>query len=646
MPRSLLALWLLGGALAGQDLDRIAALEDARSLGDGELVALSRHDDPAVRARAVRALGRIQDPSSAGALVERLGDAAPAVRAEAVFALGQVEGEGTIPALVRLADDGDPATRALAAEALGKRKAVEARAVLEAKLADAEPEVRRSAALAIGFLGRPESIEVLRGALETSPPPDAELEWRLVYAIGRIGGSPAVPILGRAASARETLTRTFAAMYLGRLGDPASASVLRGLTRDGEWMVASLAAAALDKYPGGDSEAALVSALGHAHPHVRGQACRALAGIGAKAALGELFRVAREDPSRAVAREAFYAQIRLGSETARLELEGLGARGKDDRRALALLEAGAEGLAARLAAGDGSAAAGANALFVRGPDRVRAALLSGLAGARPGDDAFFLLLRGLASADLAVRGSAADGLRDAGDLRALGHLAAAYQDSLGREGHYEVRETLVAAAGATDSPMAIPFLERALEDPAPSVRSAAAAAIEKRTGKRPSIPETRAEPPAAPIDRTLRGRKVELETEKGRLVIELFPDDAPVHVANFLTLVAKKHYDGLDFHRVVPAFVVQGGDPRGDGWGDAGYTIRDEIGPRRYVRGTLGMPKAGKDTGGCQLFVTHLPAPHLDGRYTVFGQVAGGLDVLDRLEVGDRILHARILEGE
>jgi cyclophilin family peptidyl-prolyl cis-trans isomerase len=89
---------------------------------------------------------------------------------------------------------------------------------------------------------------------------------------------------------------------------------------------------------------------------------------------------------------------------------------------------------------------------------------------------------------------------------------------------------------------------------------------------------------------------------------------------------------------VVPDFVVQGGDPRGDGWGGPGYTIRCEINPRPYGRGAVGMALAGKDTGGSQFFVTHGPQPHLDGGYTVFGQVREGMAVVDALTVGDRIL--------
>jgi peptidyl-prolyl cis-trans isomerase B (cyclophilin B) len=90
----------------------------------------------------------------------------------------------------------------------------------------------------------------------------------------------------------------------------------------------------------------------------------------------------------------------------------------------------------------------------------------------------------------------------------------------------------------------------------------------------------------------------------------------------------------------VPNFVIQGGDPDGNGWGGPGYSIPDEISRIGYGTGTVGMPKGGKDTGGCQLFITHIPTPHLDGNYTVFGKVVSGLEVIDQIEVGDLIVRA------
>jgi cyclophilin family peptidyl-prolyl cis-trans isomerase len=133
-----------------------------------------------------------------------------------------------------------------------------------------------------------------------------------------------------------------------------------------------------------------------------------------------------------------------------------------------------------------------------------------------------------------------------------------------------------------------------------------------------------------------------IETERGVVDLELFAPDAPLTVYNFITLARRGYFDGQAFHRVVPNFVVQGGDPRGDGNGGPGYAIRDELNRWRYLRGTLGMALSGPNTGGSQFFVTHSPQPHLDGGYTVFGRMTAGGSVLDRIVQGDRIVRIRI----
>ena len=136
-----------------------------------------------------------------------------------------------------------------------------------------------------------------------------------------------------------------------------------------------------------------------------------------------------------------------------------------------------------------------------------------------------------------------------------------------------------------------------------------------------------------------------IETDKGTIEIELAVLDAPLTVDNFVTLARKGYFNGLVIHRVVPDFVVQDGDPRGDGEGGPGYTIRDEINQRPYLRGTVGMALAGKDTGGSQFFITHSPQPHLDARYTVFGHVVSGMEVVDRIAPWDIVRSVRIWDG-
>ncbi len=140
-------------------------------------------------------------------------------------------------------------------------------------------------------------------------------------------------------------------------------------------------------------------------------------------------------------------------------------------------------------------------------------------------------------------------------------------------------------------------------------------------------------------DRTL----AEIETSKGTIVVRLFPGQAPGTVANFMQLARDGFYDGLNFHRVVPNFVIQGGCPRGDGYGSLNYTIRSELPPLHYDdEGYIGMASAGNHTEGTQFFITHSPTPHLDGNYTIFGKVEEGMEVVHKILMGDRIQNIKV----
>ncbi|WP_374368820.1 peptidylprolyl isomerase [Dongia sp.] len=134
-----------------------------------------------------------------------------------------------------------------------------------------------------------------------------------------------------------------------------------------------------------------------------------------------------------------------------------------------------------------------------------------------------------------------------------------------------------------------------------------------------------------------------ISTSKGDMKLEMFPDAAPNSVANFYVLAQDKFYDGLNFHRVIPGFVAQGGCPEGTGTGGPGWRIACETkgNPHKHIEGALSMAHAGRDTGGSQFFLVLEKQPHLDGAHTVFGQIVEGLDVLQSLEVGDEINHIR-----
>jgi cyclophilin family peptidyl-prolyl cis-trans isomerase len=150
--------------------------------------------------------------------------------------------------------------------------------------------------------------------------------------------------------------------------------------------------------------------------------------------------------------------------------------------------------------------------------------------------------------------------------------------------------------------------------------------------------------PAAPDDfyrnflkRGRYGCQVEIRTNKGSFFLELFRNDAPLTCMNFLSLAGERYFDGIMIHRVVPDFVVQAGCPLGTGNGGPGHSIPCEINTLIYDRGMVGMALSGRDTGGSQFFVTLSPQPHLDGGYTIFARVSGGLEVVDNLIEGDRI---------
>jgi peptidyl-prolyl cis-trans isomerase B (cyclophilin B) len=143
---------------------------------------------------------------------------------------------------------------------------------------------------------------------------------------------------------------------------------------------------------------------------------------------------------------------------------------------------------------------------------------------------------------------------------------------------------------------------------------------------------------------TDRTYKAVIETGKGSIEIELFPEHAPKTVNNFVFLARDGFYDGVVFHRVIADFMIQGGDPTGSGRGGPGYRFEDEFdgNPLRHERGVISMANAGPGTNGSQFFITHGPQPHLDGRHTVFGKVSKGLDVVDAIQQGDSMIKVTI----
>jgi cyclophilin family peptidyl-prolyl cis-trans isomerase len=386
--------------------------------------------------------------------------------------------------------------------------------------------------------------------------------------------------------------------------------------------------------------------LGDSDPNVRVQAAISLGELGAKQAVPALERALAPRERWALRREALVALGRLDREAFTRAVATWTARSDwRDRRAAAQAWA--------VAAPDGAELRA----FLADPDsRVLAATLQALtpsAGGRPSEEAVAAARRHVEHRDFVVRAAAASllGAAPSGqDVPALvGMVRGSARDSSA--------DAALAALGAL----------HAIADSA-SGSSPLAALIEAvpaapnylwRGWAEDRWPELAAEwGPAYPLqpDRSLEDYRalvrrfvtnqtpdayphVFIDTEgRGKLEIELFGPEAPATVANFLRLVDARYFDGGTWHRVVPNFVVQDGDPRGDGEGGPGYAIRDEINRRRYaVSGVLGMALAGPDTGGSQWFLTHGSSPHLDGIYTVFGRVVGTRAPLARITQGDLI---------
>lgn len=153
-------------------------------------------------------------------------------------------------------------------------------------------------------------------------------------------------------------------------------------------------------------------------------------------------------------------------------------------------------------------------------------------------------------------------------------------------------------------------------------------------------------PPAMQID-PKKSYTVTMETIRGPIVLELYPQHAPKTVNNFVFLVKEGFYDGVVFHRVIADFVIQGGDPTGTGRGGPGYKFEDEVknNPLKHETGVISMANAGPNSNGSQFFITHSPQPHLDGKHTVFGKVTSSMDVVNAVRQGDKMIKVVVAEA-
>ncbi|MBI3288170.1 MAG: peptidylprolyl isomerase [Elusimicrobia bacterium] len=439
-------------------------------------------------------------------------------------------------------------------------------------------------------------------ALETlSADADPEVRWRAVYAFTRFADARARKVVSDAQRDADARVRLFAARALAKLGEQADAALLL----DADPYVRAEAVASYGAAKGGQSLPAALSADPSAH--VRAAVADAIAATGRPDLASGLERMADADGPLARGRALLaLAALRGDAEASRLE------RARQD--ADWWIRSKAYEASAGLTGGDAVLRAG-----LKDPDaRVASAALEALASTK----------------STLVEDALAEVLRDP---RAPLELLGAAVDAAGTRKSAALLEPLLEAGRRLTA--AVPAeirggLRAALEEVGaanPDKKERAAAGLR-------SLPALVDQPKTFP--RLSASPTLVLETLKGKVELFLDAAAAPNHAAAIAAMARSGLYDGTIWHRVVTAFVVQGGDPRGSGWGDAGYRLRDEVNRLPFLRGTLGMPKAGPDTGGCQLFVSLVPTPHLDGRYTAFGRVTAGMDVLDALEPGDRILKA------
>jgi cyclophilin family peptidyl-prolyl cis-trans isomerase/HEAT repeat protein len=671
----------------------IALAEARRAAGVDELIRLASagSTDPRdaavpVTSRALRGLGRTGGEPARVALAAALAGAAgdPATAAAAGLGVAAVldvlDGPAAAQVAAALAAPG-AADRAVVIEALGRGGDAGALAALTAALGDGDPRTRAAAGIALGRLGRRQIglDDAARAALvAASAATDRGTRHGAVYGLAREqrgeGAAPdpaAIAALTARLGDDDAEIRALAVSGLGRRG-AADAGVLGPVLLDSDWRVAVEAVRALAGASGNDAGRDAVAAhvvrerarIGEgvrgASPHPLLEGLRALAAHGARPAVRTaLTTIAASDGAdlvggwaQCLARAAL---ARTGGDLAAVRACGPGLPAYHRAALIAeAIGAGAGGepaarwaaLAAIVADADGRAsAAGLAAVPALWPDLPAASR----------DAAVVAVVDRLGATDSGVAGAAAETIGallarpDAAAQRAA--LVAPLLTRAARPASDpELMQTLLGAIAGARLAEGQAVCDGARGDAAPVVAAAARACITALTGSDPGpVAAPVAAPPPVSLEGVL-GRAVTwtVETSRGRAVIVLEPDLAPWHVAAIVALTRRGFYDGLVFHRVVPGFVVQGGDPAGAGWGGPGFTLPSEpaggqaAGAGGFERGAVGIADAGRDSGGSQWFVMHAHAPHLEGRYTRIGRVEAGMDAVDGLVVGDRIVRATV----
>ncbi len=626
----------------------LVALEDRRSFEPGTLTAAARGAEAGTRARAALTVGRLGDDRGRSLLSELLTDKSAEVRKSAAFAC-ELQGDPTLTAeLIPL-------------------------------LSDPDAEVVVSAARAIGFLGRGDGQDALLAAIPKAASPEPRAS--MLAALWKFPSAGIATAVGSYASDPDPKVRGAAIYTLARKPQELSLAMLTAALNDTDPDTAAAAAHGLGVLEKRDALPALAATLDSGRIPVEVNALVAMEAILEKnpgatvpdTAKSRVLALAGDDngdvavPALILLRQFAGADRQVFSRLWSIATTGAGRRRQTALLSVvALLKAKAEAALKAAAESPDPALRGTAAeslvylpasdarpwrerLFGDKSPLVRLGVFVGIKGVETVGQNRDLINSGLTDPDAGVRAAAIEALAVVGDASVWPLLQEAADKSRGDAGVDVASAVLAACEKLRTDPRARPVVESLYRHPKTLVsrlarRSlldffhgdpAAFPAAEYKTGK------TAADYAALLAD-ARKPWRAQVETTRGSFTIRLEGTMAPLTVENFLQLAQKKFFDGVAIHRVVPNFVLQDGDPTGTGNGGPGYEIRDEINPLEYRRGTVGMALSGPDTGGSQWFVTHSPQPHLNGLYTVFGQVTDGEDVVERIEQWDTIRHVTV----
>ena len=614
---------------------------------------------PRIRRRAALAVGRVGHADGVAQLLATLDDPEPEVRQMAAFALGLLGDEAAAERLLLALQDPSPLVQGRAAEALGRIGADGAREAIGTLVSrhivgtygiDPEdlsypqtPEVEafRLALYALADLG---AFEQLADALFQPNGQPVIWWWPVADVLSRMKDARALSALSTLVGVQGSVGVAMAARGLGALGDPAAVGTLAALLdperRDRRVLLASLRA--LGRFPVPEATEALREFVlrRDIDPLLRYETVLALNGHSDPVVV-QVFVELLSDPWPPMRAAALRGLAAADREMFLLVLSGL--EPDEDWRVRVAL---AESLAV---AGPEVAGPLLTGMLDDADRRVVPAALSALVGVGAADVGP-VLLEHLEADDIVVRKTAARLLGVVQPPDAAGALTAAYAGNAD-EPAYLARAAIVDAAAAVGGRAGRAVLEEALADRDWAVRLRAARGLESlapggdHDDRIRPVPAAGTDYGASELVDPSVSPHVYIDTARGTIQIELAVLDAPLTAANFMRLARRGFYDGQTFHRAESNYVVQGGDPRSDGEGGPGYAIRDEINQLPFLRGTVGMALDWEDTGGSQFFITLLPQPQLDGRYTVFGRVLDGMDVVDQLQPGDVMQRIRVWDG-